>query len=79
MNAKVKCPTCKKESDFSKQNKFRPFCSERCRLIDLGNWADGSYHIAGPKVLDDSTDQNLNSDHDEDTKSYTDSSDSSDF
>lgn len=41
----VKCPTCKKEVVWSKEATFRPFCSERCRLIDLGAWADGSYAI----------------------------------
>lgn len=31
--------------EWSTDNKFRPFCSERCKLIDLGAWADGSYAI----------------------------------
>jgi endogenous inhibitor of DNA gyrase (YacG/DUF329 family) len=30
--------------------RFRPFCSERCRLIDLARWADGSYRIPGERV-----------------------------
>jgi uncharacterized protein len=34
---RVKCPTCKREIDWS-TSPFRPFCSERCRLIDLGAW-----------------------------------------
>ncbi len=42
--APVKCPTCKKE--VSDQEKSFPFCSERCRLVDLGNWLDGRYRIA---------------------------------
>ncbi len=41
----IKCPTCKKQVAWSKDNAFRPFCSERCQLIDLGAWADGSYAI----------------------------------
>jgi endogenous inhibitor of DNA gyrase (YacG/DUF329 family) len=41
----VKCPTCKKEVQPS-EPRF-PFCSERCRLIDLGNWLDGKYHVPG--------------------------------
>jgi len=40
----VKCPRCGKETEF-RENPFRPFCSERCRLIDLGNWISGSYSI----------------------------------
>ncbi len=42
---KVQCPNCKKTVIWSKESPFRPFCSERCRLIDLGAWADGSYSI----------------------------------
>jgi hypothetical protein len=40
----VKCPRCGKESLFE-GNPFRPFCSERCRLIDLGNWVSGTYKV----------------------------------
>jgi len=42
----MKCPICKKE--VSLDNEFAPFCSERCKLIDLGNWASGKYVIPGP-------------------------------
>lgn len=41
----VLCPTCKKKVKFSKENPFRPFCSERCHLLDLGAWADENYKI----------------------------------
>ena len=44
---KVKCPTCKKEVVYSKENLFRPFCSEKCRLVDLGQWFEEDYSIAG--------------------------------
>jgi endogenous inhibitor of DNA gyrase (YacG/DUF329 family) len=37
---KVNCPTCKKEVKWSTENKFRPFCTKRCQLIDLGQWAN---------------------------------------
>ena len=37
----VKCPACGKETEYSQSNEFRPFCSERCKLIDFGAWADG--------------------------------------
>lgn len=43
----VKCPTCQKPLEYSKDNPWRPFCSERCRLIDLGAWANGDYKIEG--------------------------------
>jgi endogenous inhibitor of DNA gyrase (YacG/DUF329 family) len=42
---KVHCPRCRKETAYSAENPFRPFCSERCRLIDLGQWAEESYRI----------------------------------
>lgn len=41
----VPCPICGKPAPFSPENRFRPFCSERCRLIDLGQWATESYRI----------------------------------
>jgi hypothetical protein len=41
----VKCPRCGKLSEFSPANPFRPFCGERCKLIDLGAWAEGTYTI----------------------------------
>jgi len=47
---KVKCPTCEKEVVWSAEAKDRPFCSERCKLIDLGAWADGSNAIPGQSV-----------------------------
>jgi len=40
----MKCPTCKKEIEY-KDNPYRPFCSERCKLIDLGRWAGGEYRV----------------------------------
>ena len=46
----MKCPICKKEVVLGAPE--APFCSERCRLIDLGNWASGKYVIPGPPVTD---------------------------
>jgi uncharacterized protein len=44
------CPICHKPHSLegSALNPFRPFCSERCKLIDLGSWLDGSYKISRP-------------------------------
>ncbi|ROH93408.1 DNA gyrase inhibitor YacG [Stagnimonas aquatica] len=39
------CPTCRKSSSLEAGNPWRPFCSERCKLIDLGAWASGRYSI----------------------------------
>jgi endogenous inhibitor of DNA gyrase (YacG/DUF329 family) len=41
----VNCPHCGKPVPWSAGNPHRPFCSERCRLIDLGQWATESYRI----------------------------------
>jgi hypothetical protein len=43
---KLKCPTCKKEVVYSQENPFRPFCSEKCRLVDLGQWFEEDYSFA---------------------------------
>lgn len=40
----VKCPTCHRETEYT-GNEFRPFCSERCKLIDFGDWADGKFAL----------------------------------
>jgi len=45
----VKCPTCKKAVQWA-DNPFRPFCSERCRLIDLGSWVSGDYKVPGEEL-----------------------------
>jgi len=42
---KVKCPRCKKEIEYSDKNPYRPFCSKRCWLIDLGAWLKEEYVI----------------------------------
>jgi uncharacterized protein len=40
----VKCPTCERKVEYT-GNEFRPFCSERCKLIDFGAWADEEYAL----------------------------------
>ncbi len=42
----VNCPQCGAAILWAHSNAYRPFCSERCKLIDLGQWASGSYRIA---------------------------------
>ena len=42
----MNCPICRKE--VSRENPDFPFCSERCRIIDLGNWASGKYVVSTP-------------------------------
>ena len=49
---RVKCPTCQREIDWP-QSPYRPFCSERCRLIDLGAWLTEKHAIAGEPASDE--------------------------
>lgn len=44
-SVKVACPQCQKKAAWDIKNPYRPFCSERCKLIDLGAWASESYQI----------------------------------
>ncbi|WP_448212898.1 DNA gyrase inhibitor YacG [Colwellia sp. MEBiC06753] len=48
MTLTVKCPTCEKDVQWTEANSFRPFCSERCKLIDLGDWAEENHKISQP-------------------------------
>jgi endogenous inhibitor of DNA gyrase (YacG/DUF329 family) len=41
----VPCPRCGQAAPFSPENKWRPFCSERCKMADLGRWLTGSYSV----------------------------------
>jgi len=43
----VQCPTCSAPVPWTEESRFRPFCSERCRTIDLGDWAAERRRIAG--------------------------------
>mgnify|MGYP006125333665 FL=1 len=51
-----KWPICNHDADISSDNKFRPFCSEKCKLIDFGAWATEKFKIPG---------NNTGSEHDE--------------
>lgn len=46
MPTTVSCPTCNREVVWDSRSPFRPFCSERCRLIDLGDWLDETHRIS---------------------------------
>ena len=56
------CPQCAKSLRWDDANPFRPFCSERCKLIDLGAWADESHRIPGDPTQDDVLSEDLNRD-----------------
>jgi len=42
---KVACPACGETTEYSTTNPYRPFCSERCQLVDLGDWATEKFRI----------------------------------
>ncbi|MBL8431386.1 MAG: DNA gyrase inhibitor YacG [Dechloromonas sp.] len=50
---KVRCPQCGGEAPWAPENRWRPFCCERCKQIDLGCWASDSYRIPARKDVND--------------------------
>jgi hypothetical protein len=60
---KFQCPICRKPTDSQSNSDF-PFCSERCKLLDLGAWASEKYVISEP-VIDESFPENLDRDADD--------------
>jgi endogenous inhibitor of DNA gyrase (YacG/DUF329 family) len=50
---KKRCPTCKTQFQAGPDNPFSPFCSERCKLIDLGEWLNESHRIPSDEVQND--------------------------
>jgi hypothetical protein len=63
---KITCPTCGKQNTWRPENSFRPFCSDRCKLIDLGEWASETRKIPGDPIdfhlsLDGNDDSNNHS------------------
>jgi len=59
----MNCPICRKK--VTRENPEFPFCSERCRIIDLGNWASGRYVVSTPISSTGSVEENA-SEEDED-------------
>jgi len=53
----VDCPTCGKKVEWTEQSKFRPFCSDRCKQIDLGAWAEEKYSIPATPSPEDLHDE----------------------
>ena len=67
-NQALRCPTCRKL--VTKEDEYFPFCSDRCRVIDLGKWASGEYRISSPildpEVLEGLSEENRRPKHDDD-------------
>jgi endogenous inhibitor of DNA gyrase (YacG/DUF329 family) len=49
----VKCPTCGGDSIYAPSNRWRPFCSQRCKEIDLGAWANEGFRVPEETPPDD--------------------------
>ncbi len=55
MMSVLQCPNCQKTVEWTMAFPFRPFCSERCRTIDLGAWADDRYRVPMPTAMNADT------------------------
>lgn len=70
----VTCPRCQKKFNYY-SSEFRPFCSEKCRLIDLGQWLNESYTVPAHKITEEEAQQleqiihEKNQDHDDEDDS----------
>jgi endogenous inhibitor of DNA gyrase (YacG/DUF329 family) len=49
----VSCPRCNTPVSWVPENRFRPFCSERCKMVDLGAWANEEYRVAAVEQEDE--------------------------
>jgi len=65
---KVKCPRCGQPSSLELSNRFRPFCCERCRTIDLGRWASEEFKFSDPEEADCSPPANVNKNHNQESE-----------
>ncbi|GGY08192.1 DNA gyrase inhibitor YacG [Paludibacterium paludis] len=52
----VSCPGCGATVPWGPQSRYRPFCSERCKMIDLGQWASESYRMPAVETMPDGED-----------------------
>jgi uncharacterized protein len=59
----MKCPSCGKPVEW-KDSPFRPFCSERCKLVDLGRWVSEEYRVPGKEIPAEHTERDADSDND---------------
>jgi hypothetical protein len=59
MPTTVPCPTCGKKVVWDNSSRWRPFCSERCRLIDLGDWLDENHRISDSDASGDPSSDGL--------------------
>lgn len=53
-----RCPTCR-DPVVRKHTRFFPFCNQRCKLVDLGNWLDSRYVVTVPTAFDDTVPEDM--------------------
>lgn len=53
---KIRCPICSTEAEVADDFELRPFCSSRCKKVDLGNWLDGNYRLPRELLPEDLVD-----------------------
>jgi endogenous inhibitor of DNA gyrase (YacG/DUF329 family) len=63
-----RCPLCRRETSWE-DNPWRPFCSERCQMIDLGRWASGDYRMS---VVEDPENVSIEDIEDKDNRTVSD-------
>ncbi len=63
----AQCPICGKPAAPRPRNRSYPFCSDRCRLIDLAKWLGEEYRIAGPRAGDGEAPRTTTSEEEDDT------------
>jgi endogenous inhibitor of DNA gyrase (YacG/DUF329 family) len=64
-NLEVKCPQCKTKFNYY-DGEFRPFCSDRCQMVDLGQWFNESYTLPSKEVLSDEDIEKVIKEHNQD-------------
>ncbi len=62
----VKCPTCRQPTQYATDNPYRPFCSERCQILDLGAWADEKYRVPVNGSVSEGVNENSDGEEDSD-------------
>ena len=61
----VSCPQCGKPVVWTRESRYRPFCSQRCKMLDLGTWASEGYRIPiAENDADESKDDDVNDERD---------------
>lgn len=60
----MNCPTCGKTASWQ-DNPFRPFCSERCKLVDLGRWVSDEYRVPGKPIPTEQSEKSSDKETDE--------------